>query len=813
MGLNRPKPTTSIPAAGRLRLHALASMAMRGLRGCAAIVPLAACAPMAHAQAAEEARYYDIPAGPLTAALNRYGRESGLMLSFSTEQTNGLQSKGIQGRYTAQDGLQALLAGTGFEAAVRPSGGYVLRPGSTQQLAPVEVVGAHETATGPLYGYAATRSATGTKTDTALIETPQSISIVGAEEIEMLKPQNLQDALGYVAGVNRSEGLDRTSDTLIVRGFQLDGNGNQYRDGTKYTVNIFNGQQEPYGLERIEVLKGASSVLYGAAAPGGIINTISKRPPAAALRELNVETGSFDRKQVSGDFGGPLDEEGVWSYRLTFLGRDADTFIDHIPDRRAYVAPALTWRPSAATSLTLLADYQKDRTGYVYGLPESGTILPNPNGRIPRERFTGEPGYDKFDLERYSVGYLFEHAFNDQVKLRNSLRYMHASNEYRSVWISGLQDDGRTTAYRGAAPRWDRSSGVVSDTSLQYQLRTGPVEHTFLAGLDYSVAHHESERYQRELGNIDIYNPVYGSPIGGIETQNPYSWKSDTKRLGLYLQDQMKIADRWVVLLGGRQDWVRFDSGNFFTGEKTADNEKNKAFTGRAGLVYLAPNGLAPFLSYSESFEPTEGNDRSGGRFKPTTGQQYEAGLRYQPPGSHTMVSAAVYQITRKNVLVADPSDPSMTYSIQAGEVRSRGFELEVRSALTRDINLIAAYAYTDARTTQASPLQPEQEGMRTPGVPYNQLSLWADYSFGSLGLPGLKAGAGMRYVGSTRSQTNAEVPAFTLFDAMISYSTGPWRFALNGTNLADKTYIGNCTYGCFYGEPRRVIGTVSYRW
>ncbi len=813
MGLNRPKPTISIPARRHPRLRIFAGMAAHALFGCAVIAPLALAAPAALAQAADEQRYYDIPAGPLTEALNRYGRESGLMLSFSTGQTHGLQSKGIKGRYTVQQGLQALLADTGLEASARPSGGYVLRPAGAQVLSTVEVIGTQEAATGPFYGYAATRSATGTKTDTPLIETPQSISIVGAEEIEMLKPQNLQDALGYVAGVNRSEGLDRTSDTLIVRGFQLDGNTNHYRDGTRYTVNIFNGQQEPYGLERIEVLKGASSVLFGAAAPGGIVNTISKRPPATALRELNVEAGSFDRKQLSGDFGGPVDEDGVWSYRLTYLGRDADTFIDHVPDRRAFVAPALTWRPSAATSLTLLADYQKDKTGYVYGLPESGTILPNPNGRIPRNRFTGEPGYDKFDLERYSAGYLFEHAFNDQVKLRSSLRYMRARNEYRSVWISGLQDDGRTTAYRGAAPRWDRSSNVVSDTSLQYQLRTGPVEHTFLAGIDYSLARHESERYDRDIDNIDIYNPVYGSPIGAIERLNPYSWKSDTKRLGLYIQDQMKIADRWVVLLGGRQDWVRFDASNFFTDEKLADNEKSKAFTGRAGLVYLAPNGLAPFLSYSESFDPTEGKDRSGSRFKPTTGRQYEAGLRYQPPGSGSMVSAAVYQLVRKKVLVADPSDPTMTYSIQAGEVRSRGFELEVRSALTRDINLIAAYAYTDARTTQASPLHPEQKGLRSLGVPYNQLSLWADYSFGSLGLPGLKAGAGMRYIGSTRSQTNAEVPAFTLFDAMISYSTGPWRFALNGTNLADKTYIGSCTYGCFYGEPRRVIGTVSYRW
>ncbi|MBR8653556.1 TonB-dependent siderophore receptor [Achromobacter sp. Marseille-Q0513] len=818
MGSSRPSPTASIPAVRRLRRGAIACVAAHGLLLGGAGIPPLLYAPAAQAQPADEPRFYDIPPGPLTAALNRYGRESGLMLSFSTEQTGSLQSPGINGRYAARDGLRALLAGTGLEAVARPGGGYGLRSapgaGDAQMLPAIEVAGAYgETATGPFTGYAATRSATGTKTDTPLIETPQSISVVGAEEIEILKPQNLQDALGYVAGVSRSEGLDRTSDTLNVRGFQLDGNGNQYRDGTKYTVNIFNGQQEPYGLERIELLKGASSVLYGSAAPGGIINTVSKRPTATPLRELNVETGSFRRKQLSGDFGGPMDEQGAWSYRLTFLGRDSDTFVDHVPDRRAYVAPALAWRPSAATSLTLLADYQHDRTGYVYGLPESGTILPNPNGRIPRGRFTGEPGYDRFVLDRYSVGYLFEHAFNDRLKLRNSLRYMNARNEYRSIWISGLQDDGRTTEYRGAAPRWDRSSGVVSDTSLQYLVSTGPVEHTLLAGIDYSLAKHESERYQRSVANIDLYDPVYGNPIGGVVTRNPFSWKSNTKRLGLYAQDQMKIAGKWVLLLGGRHDSVRYDASDYFTGAKTADGEKSSAFTGRAGLVYLTDNGLAPFLSYSESFEPTEGVDRLGGRFKPTTGQQYEAGLRYQPPGSNTLVSASVYQLTRKNVSVSDPNDPTRSFMIQAGEVRSRGFELEARSALGRNANLILAYAYTDARTTRASPLEPEQVGRRSAGVPYNQLSVWGDYSFGSFGLPGLKVGAGMRYVGSARSQANNDIPAFTLFDAMVSYATGPWRFALNATNLTDRTYIGSCTYGCFYGEPRRIIGTASYRW
>ena len=669
-----------------------------------------------------------------------------------------------------------------------------------------------ESAWGAIKGYIAKRSATGTKTDTPIIETPQSITVIGAEEIETLKSQSLQDALGYVAGVNRAEGQDRTSDAFFLRGFKT-GNSSVFRDGSQYVVNYYNGRQEPYGLERIELLKGAASVLYGAAAPGGLINTVSKRPTTETLHELNVELGSFARKQISGDFAGALDKEGDWSYRFTFLQRDSDTAIDHVPDDRTYVAPALKWQPDANTSLTLLAEYQKDHTVYIDGLPAEGTVLPNANGRISRTRFTGEPGYDKFKLERYSFGYLLEHAFNEQWKLRHSLRYYHAQNEYDYTWGWGLSSDQRSTAFRGAQDRWDRSSAIVTDTSLQYQVTHGLFQHTMLAGIDYALPKHESERYNRDVGNLDYYSPVYGSALGAA-TPASFSWKSDMQRLGLYAQDQMKIADKWVVLLGGRQDYVRYSEKSFFTGVKTIDDEKSKAFSGRAGLVYLADNGLAPFLSYSESFEPTDGSDRQGKRFKPTTGKQYEVGLRYQPKGSDTLVSATAYQLTQDNVLVSDPVDNN--FSIQSGRVRSRGFELEARTRLGRHGNLIAAYAYTDARTLKASPLQPEQEGQRASSAPYNQVSLWGDYSLGEFGLPGIKVGAGVRYIDEMLGQaqgTTVTPPSFTLIDAMVSYKTGPWKFALNITNLTDKTYIASCTYGCFYGEPRKAIVSANYRW
>ncbi|EWM45684.1 TonB-dependent siderophore receptor [Bordetella holmesii] len=598
----------------------------------------------------------------------------------------------------------------------------------------------------------------------------------------------------------------------MVRGFEISAyTGGLYRDGGKYSVNVYNGQQEPYGLERVELLKGASSVLYGASGPGGIINTVTKRPTTETLRELNLESGSFDRKQLSGDFGGALSDDGVWSYRTTFLARDSKTATDYIDDDRRFLAGGLTWRPSARTSLTLLADYQKDKAAENLGLPAKGSVYSTRYDRIPTNRFTGTAGYDGYDAERYTAGWLFEHAFNDTVTLRNNVRYYDFRSTFPETLTYNLAADERTSTTRYALDRSDNSQAVVADTALQFKFGQGALQHTALVGVDYTRMRHQTTREQRRAQPFDYFDPDYGIPVGDVYRSQGKS-TDRTHRLGLYAQDQIKIAEKLVVLLGGRYDDVVYRSHNSIYPSQEVDDEKSHALTGRAGLVYLFDNGVAPFFSYSESFEPESGADRNGSRFKPVTGEQYELGVRYQPPGSDLMLSAAVYQLKRKNMSVSDPLDPS--YNIQVGEVRSRGFELEARGRVGRNTHVIAAYAYTDARTTKASPLAPEDEGMRIGQVPYHQFSLWTDYSFGDFGLAGLTVGAGMRFVDSTHFlYGTGKVPAYTLVDAMVSYSTGPWRFALNASNLTDKRYVAVCQSACFYGEPRRIIGSVSYRW
>lgn len=753
-----------------------------------------------------------IEAGPLSAALSAYAANAGVLLSFDSTLTQGLSTSGLHGSYSFEEGLNRLLAGSGLIAQRRADGSYTLRPDSNtvSTLSPVTVQASTESAWGPVSGYVAKRSATGTKTDTPLTETPQSISVIPRDQLDDTASSSLGEALRYSPSVLTQEGNDRSTDGFVMRGFQLQGYGGVYRDGMKYMGNIYDGSQEPYGIERVEVLRGASSVLYGQATPGGLINVVSKLPTEEPLHELRMSYGSHDRRELATDHGGKLSEDGVWTYRLTAMARESGTQVQYIDDDRVYIAPSVRWQPSAATSLTVLSTFQRTRTAYVYGMPVQGTLESTIEGKIPTRRFVGEPGYDGSDVRSWDLGYRFEHAFNDAVSVRQNLRYFSAQNNLKSTSLEGLLPGSNDTiAMRGQQDRVDNSDNFVVDNQMQVKLQTGAVAHTFLLGLDYAHRRHRTERYNRDAAPLNLYHPVYGQPVGPT-TPALNSSTSSGDRFGIYLQDQLKIADKWVLLLGGRYDWSsERDRAIFFD---AADKTKAEAFTGRAGLVYLADNGLAPYISFSQSFEPVSGTNRSGDAFKPTRGEQYEAGLRYQPHGSDMMISAAVYQLTQSNVLTPDPVAPT-DYQAQTGEVRSRGFELEVRSPVGDNGRVIASYAYTDAKTMRSN--NPADVGVRRGMTPRNMVSMWGDYRLSDLGLPKMRIGAGVRYIGSTLGLFNSAVSvhSYTIVDAMVSYDQGPWRFSLNANNLTDRIYVAAYSYGAFYGPRRNVMGSVAYRW
>jgi iron complex outermembrane receptor protein len=689
-----------------------------------------------------------------------------------------------------------------------------------------------ERANGPVDGIVATRSATGTKTDTPIMETPNSVSVISAKRIEQQGATTVSEALAYTAGVSSDTyGADSRFDWLRIRGFDayLPGyfvDGMLARNNNTWSV----WKVETYGAERIEVLKGPASVLYGQVNVGGIVNVVSKRPLEERLNEVGIRIGNHNRVEGVFDFSGPLTKDGTVLYRLTGVGLKTDNQVDYAEEKRLYIAPAVTWRPNIDTSITVLAQYLRSRdVADNRFLPVEGTLWPNaPFGKISRHLFTGEPGYDKFHVDQWAVAYLFEHRVNDIWQVRQSMRYREMKVDYKTVYGTGLLSKeaaevagltyGRFLS-RGVFTTDETAKAFTTDNQLQADFATGPVKHTVLAGLDYQ---HNIFGQRATIGGsvapLDMYNPVYGA---SVTEGNPFTDHTTTlSQAGLYLQEQAKIADRWIVILGGRYDWAKnhtlnrpVPDGNGDMTPTTIANKKDEAFTWKAGLLYQAPIGVSPYITYSQSFFPSTAISWvTNEPFDPETGQQYEAGIKFQPFGPKSLFTLAAFDIKRQNYVTNIPG----TFEPRAiGEIHSRGFEFEAAMDLASGLTIIAAYTWLPVFeiTKSAAPLE---VGKREPTVPEHMASLWAHYRFGHGPLTGFGIGGGVRYVGETFGNIANEaawiVPDYTLFDGVIDYERYGWRFALNVRNIGDRLTI-KCWDTCYYGKGRSIILSALHRW
>lgn len=669
-------------------------------------------------------------------------------------------------------------------------------------------------------GYVAKRNMSATKTDTPITETPQSLSVVTSDEIRDRQSETLGQALSYTPGfTSSSTAFNRTADRFRIRGFGVEsGTGGSLRDGLRLQNNSYDGIQEPYGLERVEVIRGAASVLYGQLSPGGMVNGVSKRPTETPFHELNMQVGSYDRKQLSADFSGPLAGSDTLSYRLTLLSRNSDTQQDYLNDDKFYIAPALTWRPNEDTSLTLLSFYQKTDTRFSATLPYQ-LVKGVGDGafKIGRHDFVGEPDYDDMNGEMSTLGYEFQHHFNDNFTFNNKLRYYESDVKWNYLQIQPSAAAANLAASTGTllrrySDRRERARTWASDTNIESKWQLGSVEHTFLVGFDGYDTSYDSHNFRGTPNNtpsLDLTRYNYGQPVVVNKSRAADRGSQlDTLQKGVYFQDQIKFDDKWILLLGGRHDWADQQQTAHRDGAKASQDDE--ATTYRAGLVYVADNGLAPYISYSESFFPVSVAEVTGQTFAPTEGKQYEVGVRYQPKDSNMLLSAAVYELTQTNVLKLDPGTDQYR---QTGEVRSRGLELEAKADVTSALSVIATYAYTDSRTTKSATAA--EVGQRTDETPYHQAALWTSYDFVNWGIPQLTLGAGARYMGTTQaSGMDSAMPAYTLFDAMARYQIDEnWAVTVNASNLTDKRYA-QCSFAtCQYGDERTLLTSVNFNW
>jgi iron complex outermembrane receptor protein len=794
-------------------------------------VAIALCTPLACGQliAAEQAssvRAYNLPAAPLASTLNQIASQAGLALSLNPSLATGKTSAPVQGQFDAAGALREALRGTGLQLEQSSAGTYslVAVPEGVMALPETAVIGVEntESAWGPVEGYLATRTAAGTKTDTALVEAPRSISVATRQQMDDRKVQNIDDAVRYMPGITASSyGSDTRADWLRVRGFEP----TQFLDGLPLPKGVYaNPKQETWNLDRLALLRGPASSVYGQTPPGGLLDMVSRRPSAESSSEIQVQYGSDNHRQINFASTGKIDEEGRFLYGLSGVIRDSGTQIDHVDNKRYNIAPSLTWNIDDDTRLTLLTQFTRDDTGITSQfLPVQGTKIRSPLGKISHHKNLGDPDWEYYDRTYYALGYAFEHRLNDVWQFKQNLRYTKSDLSFQALTPGAYpftQVDAEGNVDRSSTSTDEDISQFAVDNNFQGDFDTGDIRHTLLIGLDHQRS---NTNYTSIFGDgltTNVNNPIYGQPIVRPARSTAfYDYDQKTYQTGLYVQDQMAL-DQWRLTLGGREDWVHTGTKFFNKGDAT-NTERDKKFSGNAAISYVFDNGIVPYLSYAESFQPTSNATASPtDSIKPTEGKQWELGIKYQPPGSNTLLTAAVYDLTQKNVSVTTINSDNVSITSQTGEVKVKGLELEAVSDVTENLKVIAAYTLAKSEVQDGT-----FKGNRLQLMPNQQASLWTDYTWHNGVLDGFGVGGGVRYTGNTYGdQANTELgkaDAYTVFDAAVHYDLGRLNnslkgasLALNATNLFDKDYISTCdSFYCYYGDQRSVVASATYKW
>ncbi|MCC2003831.1 ferrichrome porin FhuA [Enterobacter bugandensis] len=700
---------------------------------------------------------------------------------------------------------------------------------------------AQESAWGPAATIAARQSATGTKTDTPIQKVPQSISVVTAEEMALHQPRSVKEALSYTPGVAvGTRGASNTYDYLVIRGFAADGQSqNNYLDGMKLQGNFYNDAViDPYMLERAEIMRGPVSVLYGKSSPGGLLNMVSKRPTTEPLKEIQFKVGTDSLFQTGFDFSDAIDDDGVYSYRLTGVARSNNSQQEDKGEQRYAIAPSFSWRPDDKTTFTFLSYFQNEpETGYYGWLPKEGTVDPLPNGdRLPTNFNEGAKN-NTYSRNQKMVGYSVDHEFNDTFTVRQNLRYAQNKTSQNSVYGYGMCSDPLYSSNPASSPcasvpqsQWghtltrqyvidnEKLENFSVDTQLQSKFATGTLDHTLLTGVDFMRMRNDIDSWFGYAGSVapsDIYNLDRGDFDFGSHPgpSGAYQVLNKQKQTGIYAQDQIEW-DKVLVTLGGRYDWANQESYNRVTNTTSARDDTQ--FTWRGGVNYLFDNGVTPYFSYSESFEPASQTGANGNVFAPSKGKQYEAGVKYVPNDRPIVITGAVYQLTKTNNLMADPA--GSFFSVEGGEIRARGVELEAKAALSASVNVVGSYTYTDAEYTTDT----NYKGNTPAQVPKHMASVWGDYTMFDGPLSGLTLGTGVRYTGSSKGDpaNSFTVGSYTLVDALVRYDLARVgmagsNVALHVNNLFDREYVASCfnTYGCFWGAERQVVATATFRF
>lgn len=650
-----------------------------------------------------------------------------------------------------------------------------------------------------------------TKGEAQPLTTPQSISVVTRELMDSRQDKTLVEAVRGVAGVVAGERGNRGFDDIGIRGMVF--GQEKYIDGLTTMRQGYVPAEEIFGAERIEVLKGPASLLYGLVRPGGLVNIVSKRPRREAFGELGLTLGNYGYKQVTADLGRPLSADGRSAFRVAALVNDSDDPTDLVYFKNKFVAPSFTFALGERTDITLLTSYQEREWLRNQGLSPRGTVLPNPNGPIRRELFIGDPSFGHNDARRTRVGYELQHRFGEGWKLQQNFRWDQYTLDQRVTSFYGtLAADGRTQQRTGSIQH-DDYRAVALDTYVNGRVTSGPITHDLTFGLDLNDRNgrlYSQTCTAANLGTIDLYAPTYGRFSENTAcTATPSDNTQDIRAAGLYARDRLRLTQGLHLSAGLRHDRVSTRTYDNRAARVTSE-PKDSATTGMLGLSWEMLPGVAPYVSVANSFVPVSGTDFAGKAFEPETGKQAEAGVKFERDGGRQVATLAVYDLKRRNVTTTDPVNSG--FSVQQGEHHSQGLELEAAAELRNGLSLTAAYAYTDAVVSRSNTAS--EVGRTVTNVPRHNANLWGLYRLSSGALSGVGLGFGVRHVSErTGYSYDFTIPGYTVFDAALQYQGRGWRAALNVRNLADKTIYGGALSNnvVTLGEVRTVRLNFTY--
>ena len=743
---------------------------------------------------------WNIPAGPLAPALDRFAREAGISLSFDASSVANRNTRGVSGTLDTSEALSSLLQGSDIAIQQQGPNAYLLTPQTKAdaeleeyRLAPILVnAKARVDGTEDPNSVVAQELWVGGKVATSILNTPASVSVVTDKEMKQRSASTTEELLQYTPGVITDYyGTDDRNDYFQIRGFQA----TTYRDGL--TLGSMRGvREEPFAYERVEVIRGANSTLFGPADPGGSVNFVSKKPRFDKFGQGYVTYGSFDHVETGIDVGDSLNEEKTLAGRFTAKMQDSDREYDHSRDDNKFLMGGLTWSPTDFTSASVIVDYLKTQSS-----PNSGGYPLDKE--YDRDKFYGEPRYNFHDVERTNISGTFSHDFDNGFVLRSNLRYSELTDDFGYVFLSDSPTRTGTTVPRYIFGTDSDAEQLNGNLMLQYDARFENIDSSTLVGVEYGDSSTKERSVYATTGSIDLANPVFTGVPSGVA---PYSNdKLDTKTKAVFLQQNLSFYERFIVTAGVRNDSLDLSSTDI-NNVKESDNFSETSY--RGALTYIVNDEVSTYVSMVESVSPpTVG-------VVPKTGRQYEVGVKYAPIGMDALFSAAVYDLTQENVSIAVVLPSGVIEQQTVGESRVRGLDLEAKAELTPNLSLVGGYSYMESEVLRGTLYDGSSlKGNEFATAPKHSASLWGYYNIPDTDV---SVGLGARYVGSYYfdAANTGTSDGTTLFDAAFNYKLFKGTdLAVNVSNLLDEQHVVGSGTANYYNPGREVTAKLSYNW